>query len=83
MRISARPTSRRPQTIDIESFAERAAIPPEYFETPYYLEPAEGGEKTYALLREAMREPRQGRDRQLRDPRPAAFLRDRRPRTGR
>jgi DNA end-binding protein Ku len=36
------------------SFAERSDIPPEYFETPYYLEPAEGGEKTYALLREAM-----------------------------
>ena len=43
------------QTIDIVSFAERAAIPPEYFEMPYYLEPAEGGEKTYALLRESMR----------------------------
>ena len=43
------------QTIDIVSFVERAAIPPEYFETPYYLEPAEGGEKTYILLREAMR----------------------------
>lgn len=42
------------QTIDIVSFAERADIPPEYFEMPYYLEPAEGGEKTYALLREAM-----------------------------
>ena len=43
------------QTIDIVSFAEHAAIPPEYFETPYYLEPTEGGEKTYVLLREAMR----------------------------
>jgi len=43
------------QTIDIVSFAERAAIPPEYFEVPYYLEPTEGGVKTYALLREAMR----------------------------
>jgi len=43
------------QTIDIVSFAERADIPPEYFEMPYYLEPTEGGEKTYALLREAMR----------------------------
>ena len=44
------------QTIDIVSFAERAEIPPEYFEMPYYLEPSEGGEKTYALLREAMRD---------------------------
>ncbi len=43
------------QTIDIVSFVERAAIPPEYFEQPYYLEPAEGGEKTYTLLRETMR----------------------------
>ena len=43
------------QTIDIVSFAERSSIPPEYFEMPYFLEPAEGGEKTYALLREAMR----------------------------
>jgi DNA end-binding protein Ku len=43
------------QTIDIVSFVERAEIPPEYFEMPYYLEPAEGGEKTYVLLREAMR----------------------------
>ncbi len=42
------------QTIDIVSFAEQADIPPEYFEMPYYLEPAEGGEKTYALLRAAM-----------------------------
>jgi DNA end-binding protein Ku len=43
------------QTIDIVRFVERGDIPPEYFEMPYYLEPAEGGEKTYVLLREAMR----------------------------
>jgi len=43
------------QTIDIVTFVERTDIPPEYFEMPYYLEPAEGGEKTYVLLREAMR----------------------------
>jgi len=43
------------ETIDIVSFAERESIAPEYFETPYFLEPTEGGEKTYALLREAMR----------------------------
>ena len=42
------------QTIDIESFADRADITPEYFEQPYYLEPSAGGDKTYALLREAM-----------------------------
>ncbi len=43
------------KTIDIVSFAERSDIPPEFYETPYFLAPAEGGEKTYALLREAMR----------------------------
>jgi DNA end-binding protein Ku len=46
------------QTIDIVSFADRSDIPPEFYETPYFLAPADGGEKTYALLREAMR----GRD---------------------
>jgi DNA end-binding protein Ku len=44
------------QTIDIVSFAERGDIPFEYFETPYYLEPAEGGEKTYLLFHEAIRD---------------------------
>lgn len=43
------------QTIDIVSFAARSDIPPEFYETPYFLAPREGGEKTYALLREAMR----------------------------
>jgi DNA end-binding protein Ku len=43
------------QTIDIVSFTDRSDIPPEFYETPYFLAPAEGGEKTYALLREAMR----------------------------
>jgi DNA end-binding protein Ku len=43
------------QTIDIESFTDVSAIPPEYYETPYYLAPAKGGEKGYTLLREALR----------------------------
>ena len=30
-------------------------IDPRYFESPYFLVPAKGGEKPYALLREAMR----------------------------
>ncbi|MGH8218726.1 MAG: Ku protein, partial [Steroidobacteraceae bacterium] len=41
-------------TIDIASFTELANIPPEYYETPYFLEPQKGGEKVYALLREAL-----------------------------
>jgi DNA end-binding protein Ku len=43
------------ETIDIVTFVERADIPPQYYEMPYYVEPAEGGERTYVLLREAMR----------------------------
>jgi DNA end-binding protein Ku len=43
------------QTIDIGRFVDAGAIPPEFFETPYYLEPAKGGAKVYALLREALK----------------------------
>lgn len=45
-------------TIDIASFTELHNIPPEYYETPYFLEPQKGGEKVYALLREALLETR-------------------------
>jgi DNA end-binding protein Ku len=41
-------------TIDIASFTELHNIPPEYYESPYFLEPQKGGEKVYALLREAL-----------------------------
>jgi DNA end-binding protein Ku len=43
------------QTIEIGRFIAADSIPPEYFETPYYLEPAKGGAKVYALLREALK----------------------------
>src|SRR5690606_26689298 len=43
------------QTIEIVSFTDAANIPPQYFEKPYYLEPARGGAKVYALLREALK----------------------------
>jgi DNA end-binding protein Ku len=43
------------QTIDIQQFTDQASIPPEYFETPYYLAPGKGGAKVYALLREALK----------------------------
>ena len=42
------------QTIEIESFTEAKDIAPEFYETPYYLAPAKGGEKGYALLRETL-----------------------------
>ena len=43
------------RTIDIEAFVAAASIPPPFFETPYYLVPAAGGEKVYALLRETLK----------------------------
>jgi DNA end-binding protein Ku len=43
------------QTIDIEAFVPAGEIPPQYFDTPYYLVPAERGQKVYALLRETLR----------------------------
>jgi DNA end-binding protein Ku len=43
------------QTIDVISAVDRADVPPEYFETPYYLAPEKAGFKAYALLREALK----------------------------
>jgi DNA end-binding protein Ku len=42
------------QTIDIMDFVELEQINPMYFQKPYYLEPQKGGDKAYALLREAL-----------------------------
>ncbi len=42
-------------SIEILDFVEQEEIDPRYFETPYYLVPAKGGDKPYALLREAIR----------------------------
>ena len=45
----------RTQTLEIHAFVESHDVPPLYFERPYYLVPSKGGEKGYALLREAMK----------------------------
>ena len=42
------------QTIDIMDFVKVEEINPMYFQKPYYLEPQKGGDKPYALLREAL-----------------------------
>lgn len=42
------------KTIEILDFVKAEEIDPRYYETPYYLLPDKGGEKSYALLREAM-----------------------------
>jgi DNA end-binding protein Ku len=44
------------QTIDIMDFVQMEEINPMYFHKPYYLEPQKGGDKAYALLREALRD---------------------------
>lgn len=43
------------QTIEITSFTDADNITPEYYETPYYVAPQKGGQKVYALLREALK----------------------------
>jgi DNA end-binding protein Ku len=42
------------RTIDIQTFVDRDAIAPYYFDTPYFLVPDKNGERVYALLREAL-----------------------------
>jgi DNA end-binding protein Ku len=50
-----RASPERTQRIDVLAFVEAAAISPVYFDRPYYLEPARGGDRGYALFREALR----------------------------
>ena len=43
------------QTIAIDTFVDAVEVPLTFYEHPYYLLPAKGGEKVYALLRETLR----------------------------
>jgi DNA end-binding protein Ku len=43
------------KTIEIMDFVKADEVDARYFETPYYVVPAKGGEKAYALLREAIK----------------------------
>jgi DNA end-binding protein Ku len=42
------------RTIQIQEFVNEAEIDPLYFDKPYYLEPQKGGERPYALMRDAL-----------------------------
>ncbi|HLB10508.1 MAG TPA: Ku protein, partial [Gemmatimonadaceae bacterium] len=42
------------KTLEIVDFVKEDEIDPRHFETPYFLVPSKGGEKAYALLREAI-----------------------------
>jgi len=44
------------RAFEIQDFVKEEEIDPRYFEKPYYLVPDGGGDKPYALLREAMRD---------------------------
>jgi DNA end-binding protein Ku len=44
------------RTVDIIDFVKADEIDDRFFETPYYLVPTKGGERAYALLREALKE---------------------------
>src|SRR5688572_23456703 len=44
------------RTVDIRSFVKGEEIDDRFFESSYYLVPPKGGERAYALLREAIRE---------------------------
>ena len=43
------------QTVDIKDFVDQGEIDPMFFYKPYYLEPQKGGDKAYALLRDALK----------------------------
>lgn len=45
---------RMARTIAIEQFVDADAIPPYFFDTPYWMAPARRAEKPYALLRETL-----------------------------
>jgi DNA end-binding protein Ku len=47
---------KKDRVIDIQDFVEGDEIDDRYFDKPYYLRPGKGGDKAYALLREAIRE---------------------------
>jgi DNA end-binding protein Ku len=42
------------ETIEIDTFCDPDQIPTMYYEKPYYLAPTKGGDKVYALLRQAL-----------------------------
>jgi len=43
------------QTVDITTFVKLEEVNPIFFHKPYYMEPQKGGDKAYALLREALK----------------------------
>ena len=46
------------QTVDIKEFVDLQEIDPMFFDQPYFLAHEKGGDKAYALLRQALRDDR-------------------------
>src|SRR5881396_333570 len=44
------------QTVDIQDFVDQEEIDPMFFYKPYYIKPQKGGDKAYALLRDALKD---------------------------
>jgi len=44
------------QTVDIQDFVDLDEIDPMFFYKPYYLEPQKGGDKSYVLLRDSLKD---------------------------
>jgi DNA end-binding protein Ku len=42
------------ETIEVDTFCDASAIPPMYYDKPYYLTPAKGADKVYTLLLQAL-----------------------------
>jgi DNA end-binding protein Ku len=51
-------TGKTTHAVDILAFVEAQDMPAQYFETPYQLVPAPGGERLYTLLRETLQHTR-------------------------
>jgi len=51
-----RADAKRTKSLEIRQFVEEREIDSRYWDKPYYLEPAKGAERAYALLREALEE---------------------------
>jgi len=45
---------KKSQVVEIEEFVDQQSIDATFYEAPYYLAPAKGGDKVYALFREAL-----------------------------
>ena len=63
---------KKTRAIEVQDFVDLDEIDPIYFDSPYYLGPADGAEKAYSLLAKAMESVGQGRDRPLRLPQQGA-----------